>query len=114
MDLSNLINQKKMFNQLVEEQTVINIAIQIFMALKYLHDQDYLHRDVKSSNILLKGKECKLVDFGSVRQLNSKLMPSSLHGTPLYAAPEMHKEELYSKPVDIWSFGVVLYELCTQ
>jgi serine/threonine protein kinase len=44
---------------------------------------------------------------------NEQSYAKSIKGTPLYAAPEIHRNEPHQKSVDIWSFGVMLYELCT-
>ena len=63
----------------------------------------------------MNGLNLKLSDFGGARQLSNDLSfaMSENKGTPFYAAPEIHLKKPHSKSVDIWSFGVMLYELCT-
>ena len=58
--------------------------------------------------------EVKIIDFGlSVRFLDTNKNLYLKCGTPLFIAPELKKYKVYSKPVDIWSCGVLFYELCT-
>jgi fused-like protein len=53
----------------------------------------------------------KLCDFGFARSIDSKQMITSIKGTPLYMAPELLKEYPYNQKADLWSLGVILYEL---
>ncbi len=60
------------------------------------------------------GLNCKLSDFGGARQLsNAMSMGKSRIGTPHFASPEIFKNLDQSTKTDVWSFGVLLYELCT-
>ncbi|KAK6638403.1 hypothetical protein RUM44_008832 [Polyplax serrata] len=91
--------------------------LQLAIAVKYLHDNDIIHRDIKLENILLSSKsnECliKLSDFGFSKFLDSNSVVMTYCGTPLYIAPEILKNKgrggSYDKQVDVWSMGVVLY-----
>ena len=90
--------------------------MQICLALKYLHKKNILHRDIKPSNILLMKEEsedfAKLGDFGLAKILDSPFKhTSTLIDTPQYGAPEIIEKKSYSFKVDIWSLGVIFYQL---
>lgn len=89
------------------------IGYQLISALQYLEERHVMHRDIKLENILLdKDLNPKLSDFGwSVHSLNNPRR--SFCGTILYLSPEMINKEAYSHKVDIWSAGVLLFELAT-
>ncbi|ELP87484.1 serine/threonine protein kinase shk2, putative [Entamoeba invadens IP1] len=79
-------------------------------ALKYIHEQGFVHRDVKTANIMLKQNfEIKVIDFGLVVRISSK--PSNRAGSKAYMAPEVIKQIPYNEKVDIWSIGCVAQEL---
>lgn len=81
--------------------------------LKYCHDQNVVHRDLKPENVLLDNDYVvKLVDFGFARFFddNKGLMTTRL-GTPGYVAPEILKAKKYTKSVDIFTMGVILFSL---
>eukprot|EP00854_Cymbomonas_tetramitiformis_P021274 gene21274-25563_t len=95
------------------ESTVQHIAKQLVAALHYLHSNRIIHRDMKPQNILIcSGCVVKLCDFGFARVLSQNTMVlTSIKGTPLYMAPELVQEKAYNHTVDLWSLGVILYEL---
>jgi serine/threonine protein kinase len=109
-------------------------------ALKYLHDNQIVHRDLKLANILLHfpnsdlvgmtkeerksflrkvdlTKEVflvKIADFGFATRINTRESNmESILGTPLYMAPQLFNEEPYTYKVDIWAIGVILFEMIT-
>jgi len=93
---------------------------QVCRAVHYAHQQLVVHRDLKPDNILVTGDgEVKLLDFGIARMLRDEenIMPMTRTGlpmlTPEYAAPEQFRGMSASTSVDVYSLGVLLYELLT-
>ncbi|XP_075352021.1 mitogen-activated protein kinase kinase kinase 21 isoform X4 [Mycteria americana] len=103
---------------------LVNWAVQIARGMLYLHDEaivPILHRDLKSSNILLLekmehddicNKTLKITDFGLAREWH-RTTKMSAAGTYAWMAPEVIKSSMFSKGSDIWSYGVLLWELLT-
>ncbi|ESQ52984.1 hypothetical protein EUTSA_v10017734mg, partial [Eutrema salsugineum] len=108
----------KMF--LDQEVTVENIKefcneISIHRGLMGIHQMGIVHRDLKSANCLLnKEWTVKICDFGLSRKMEGTTMSESEPaGTPEYIAPEVIRKEPFSEKCDIFSFGVIMWELCT-
>ncbi|CAM9504592.1 unnamed protein product, partial [Ectocarpus fasciculatus] len=100
-------------DHMLPEAQVQKIAKQLVQALHYLHSNRVIHRDMKPQNILVGAHgRVKLCDFGFARAMSSNtVVLTSIKGTPLYMAPELVKEQPYDLTVDLWSLGVILYEL---
>lgn len=95
------------------EAEVRKIAKQLVQSLNYLHSNRIIHRDMKPQNILISANGLvKLCDFGFARAMSSNtIVLTSIKGTPLYMAPELVQELPYNHTADLWSLGVILYEL---
>lgn len=92
----------------------LSIAIKLADALAYAHGQGMLHRDIKPANIMIAPDgEPVLMDFGIARILGSTQLTSShtLLGTPSYMSPEAGLGEMVDARTDIYSLGIVLYEM---
>ena len=86
---------------------------QICLALKHCHDKKIIHRDLKSQNVFLTSKNyVKLGDFGISKVLESTIdKANTVVGTPYYISPEIVNDKPYNFPSDIWSLGVITYEM---
>ncbi|MDQ3430097.1 MAG: Stk1 family PASTA domain-containing Ser/Thr kinase, partial [Actinomycetota bacterium] len=97
-------------------QTAAAVALQIAEALKAAHDRDVIHRDIKPQNILITGSgDVKVTDFGIARAASSSTMTRTGHilGTAHYISPEQAMGEPVGPASDLYSLGVVLYEMLT-
>jgi len=95
----------------------IHIAYEIAVALKYLHSRNIVHCDLKSSNILIDNDlKIKVGDFGLSRVINRKNRTECCGriGTPHWMAPEILKGGNYEESADIFSYGMILWELLTM
>ena len=111
-DLSEKINSQIKKNYF-SENIILDYFTQICLALKHIHDKKIIHRDLKSQNIFLTKKGLiKLGDFGIAKHLNNTWKKAStMIGTPYYLSPEIVLNKPYNFKSDIWSLGVLLYEM---
>ena len=107
----NLCSYVKSKKRLAEAEAV-RIFHQLSMGIEYLHNNRIVHRDVKLENVLFDSeRNVKLVDFGFSVFVGERRL-KVFCGTPSYMAPEIVKrKEYWGFPVDIWSFGVLLYAM---
>ncbi len=97
--------------------TALELAIQIAQALSFAHQHGLVHRDVKPQNVLLNGDgRAKVTDFGIARSMDvqqSVTHTGTVLGTSDYIAPEQAQGRAVDEHTDVYSLGVVLYELLT-
>lgn len=114
-DLRRHIKARKSAACAVTESEAMFLFVQIAMAVHHIHSRYMLHRDIKSANVLIMANGLiKLADFGFSRQYEdtvSSLVASTFCGTPYYLAPELWSNMRYSNKAEVWSIGVLLYEL---
>ena len=94
----------------------LNIAFQIAEGLKAAHEKNIVHRDIKSANIMInKNCQVKIMDFGLAKiEENVQVTKMGMTvGTAAFMSPEQARGEEVDARTDIWSFGIVLYELLT-
>ena len=94
----------------------VSIAIQITEGLQAAHEKGIVHRDIKSSNIIVSDKgQIRILDFGLARRkgLSKLTKTGTTIGTASYMSPEQAQGESIDQRTDIWSLGVVLYEMVT-
>ncbi|MFH1373474.1 MAG: serine/threonine-protein kinase [bacterium] len=107
--LEDLIKKKTQFNYRIISQMII----QICSALEYAHNQGIVHRDIKPANIMvLKNYSVKVMDYGIARVDSSSMTKTGIAmGTPNYISPEQLKGQPVDLRADIFSLGVVMYEM---
>lgn len=105
----------------LELKTALMIAVQVCDALAAAHDKNIIHRDVKAHNIIITADgKAKVLDFGLAKttgeaspEQTELTVPGSPYGTPTYAAPEQSRGDKVDHRADIFSTGVLLYEMVT-
>ncbi|CAD8151356.1 unnamed protein product [Paramecium pentaurelia] len=105
----DLAQKLKQYGYFKQEQAIVMIK-QIIDGIYVMAQQNIIHRDLKPQNILLNESEVKIADFGFAKPLN-KLKNEMNVGTPIYMSPETLIKSQYNSKTDIWSLGVVFYEL---
>ncbi|CAB4485013.1 kinase-like protein [Rhizophagus irregularis] len=107
-DLNSRICQKGSYF----ERNAINIVRNIIEAVKYLHDKEIVHRNLKPENIIFRTQDDEsdilICGFHLSRIIDSDIL-NTICGAPGYMAPEIFGNSGYSKPIDLWSIGVITY-----
>ena len=108
-DLAKFLKERPL-----KEKYTKKYMLQISHALKYLINKKIIHRDIKPHNLLLYDiNTIKITDFGFARYFENDNMVETLCGSPIYMAPEIMKYKKYTIKADIWSLGIVFYEMLT-
>lgn len=115
--LGDYINGKKgkEIGTLTATQKYI-IILGIADAMRYIHEQGFIHRDLKADNVLLDDKLYpRIADLGLAKCFDDSLTMTASLGTPLYMAPELQNEEMnhYGPEVDVFSFAILMFEIVT-
>jgi len=106
----------KLKTKILSEDACSDILCQISMGLQHLRQHKYIHRDLKPQNILLHSNGngryiLKIADFGFTRELDHNNMAETICGSPLYMAPEVLHSQSYDERADLWSIGVLMYQM---
>jgi serine/threonine protein kinase/formylglycine-generating enzyme required for sulfatase activity len=100
----------------IEVEKAVDIAVQIAAGLEQAHQKGIVHRDVKSANIMVTDKgQVKIMDFGLAKVKEGTLLTraGTTLGTVAYMSPEQARGEEVDQRTDVWSLGIVLYEMLT-
>lgn len=108
------IMKKKKFSQ----EEIVKVGITIANVLDYAHQKGIIHRDIKPSNILIRSDNfLKITDFGIAHiqdpEAQEKTQAGEILGTPAYMSPEQVQGMSIDGRSDLFSLGIILYELCT-
>lgn len=93
----------------VREEMWEQVVMEVVRGLRCLKEKGIVHRDLKPDNVMIKNRTPKIIDFGFARR-GEEWMREYL-GTPLYMAPQVLEGGGYSSKCDIWSLGILIYEM---
>ena len=106
-DFSNFLKKRPL-----KEKYAVKYLKQLSEGLKYLLSNNIIHRDLKPQNILITDVgDIKITDFGFARYFDNDLLIQTICGSPLYMAPEIMKSQKYDYKSDLWSVGIIFYEM---
>ncbi|KAJ3006513.1 hypothetical protein HKX48_009603 [Thoreauomyces humboldtii] len=95
------------------EKDAARLIYTILLGVSFLHDRDIVHRDLKPENLLYRSDnsdaELVIADFGVCNFVQDEEILQTLVGSPMYAAPEVIRQDGHGKPADMWSIGVICY-----
>jgi NIMA (never in mitosis gene a)-related kinase len=113
-DMAHAITRRKQTRRPFKEDTIWRFMLEVLEGLRVLHERGIVHRDLKSANILLVAPDLfKIADLGISTVLQQRQLAKTQIGTPMYLAPEVWKKRPYDSKCDVWSLGVLLFEMAT-
>jgi serine/threonine protein kinase len=97
----------------IKEELAILFARDIAFGLAHMHEQNFIHRDVKPHNIIIRGGRAQLGDLGIAKEIIRTLTTHTGKGTPAYLAPEVNNflKPKVSRASDIWALGITLHQM---
>ncbi|GMT26608.1 hypothetical protein PFISCL1PPCAC_17905, partial [Pristionchus fissidentatus] len=114
LEFCDLTVRSVLSNYPLENAAVSRHALAIARGIGYLHANKTLHRDLKPENVLIDSNGvAKLCDFGIARDFSDHSTLITVMGTRPYMAPELIRNEKCSEKIDVWSFGILLWEMMT-
>uniref|UniRef100_A0A0D9Z561 Protein kinase domain-containing protein n=1 Tax=Oryza glumipatula TaxID=40148 RepID=A0A0D9Z561_9ORYZ len=115
-DLHSYLQQHKRVSETVAKHFIQQLG-KHFLRTSMLRENNVVHRDLKPQNILLVANNenslLKIADFGFAKFLEPSSLAETLCGSPLYMAPEVMQAQKYDAKADLWSVGIILYQLVT-
>lgn len=95
--------------------SLLKVAIDVSQGVAYLHQNNIIHRDLKAANLLMDEKGVvKVADFGVARLQNQSGIMTAETGTYRWMAPEVIEHKPYNQKADVFSFGIIIWELLTR
>ena len=112
-NLLKLLLERKKNKKKFNKEEILKIMNDLNNTFKIMKEKNIIHRDLKPENILIKNNKMKITDYGCSKRVYSllKTLYSKNKGTPIYMAPEILKGEKYNYKCDLWSIGIIIYQL---
>lgn len=105
-DLETKLRKHHYFSELEAEPYILDI----FKGLRYLAQNNVIHRDIKVANVFLHNGIAKIADFGFAKFTRDNFKDINI-GSPIYMSPEGFIDNIYGPKTDVWAFGILIYEL---
>jgi len=113
-DLETFLKTNHTEETAIPQDQVLFHFVQLALALEYIHNENVLHRDLKSMNVFIHKGMMKIGDFGVAKLLDPEApFAQTCIGTPYYMSPEVFMGKPYNHKSDVWALGCLLYELTT-